>query len=277
MAISMEKPGHEGSLVLPPPFPVAPLRSIVIVEKNMLPASPSPIRRRLTRVWFQIRHPDRFRLIQEQSAIEKCMFVHIPKCAGTSVRQSLFGRGGGHRPLETFRTMVPPELFKQCFKFTFVRNPWDRLVSAFFFMKKCDVERNQRFARRHLSAFNDFDSFVRQWVTRKNVWSFTHFIPQHHFICIDQRLGVDFVGFYENLPEDFATVAEKIGRPTKLRDENRLGGRAKDYRQYYNDETRDIVAKAYAEDIALLGYSFDNSSLPEQLAARDQQARTVAI
>ena len=240
-----------------------------------LPASPAPFRRRLMRTWFQIRHPHRFRLIQEQTAAEKCMFVHIPKCAGTSVRRSLFGRDGGHRPLEVFRTMVPPEMFDQSFKFTFVRNPWDRLVSAFFFLQKSDLERNRRFARRNLSAFTDFDSFVRQWLTRKSIWSFTHFLPQHHFICIDQRLGVDFVGFYENLPEDFAIVAKKIGRPAGLRDENRLGGRAKDYRQYYSDETRQMVADVYAEDIALLGYSFDNSSLSNQLAARDQRARTV--
>jgi len=244
---------------------------------HMLPASPPPFRRRLARAWFQIRHPHRFRLIQEQTAAEKCMFVHIPKCAGTSVRRSLFGRDGGHRPLEVFRTMVPPEMFDQSFKFTFVRNPWDRLVSAFFFLQKSDLERNQRFARRNLSAFTDFESFVRQWLTRESIWSFTHFLPQHHFICIDQRLGVDFVGFYENLSEDFAIVARKIGRPTTLRDENRLGGRAKDYRQYYNDETRDIVAEVYAEDIALLGYSFDNSSLPAQLATRDQRAGAVEV
>src|SRR6185503_8334245 len=107
--ISMEKLGHEGSLVLPPPLSVRPVQLIVIAE-NMLPASPSPFRRQLTRVWFQIRHPRRFQLIQEQSAREKCMFVHIPKCAGTSVRRSLFGRDGGHRPLEIFRTMVPQDM-----------------------------------------------------------------------------------------------------------------------------------------------------------------------
>src|SRR6185312_5282578 len=154
----------------------------------------------------------------------------------------------------------------------------DRLVSAFFFLQKSDLERNQRFARRNLSAFKDFDSFVRQWLTRKSIWSFTHFLPQHHFICIDQRLGVDFVGFYENLAEDFAIVAKKINRPTALLEENRLGGRAKDYRQYYTDETRKIVADVYAEDIALLGYSFDNSSLPAQIAARgDQHTRAIAV
>jgi hypothetical protein len=243
----------------------------------MLPASPSPFRRHLKRVWFQFRHPHRFRAFQEQVAEEKCFFVHIPKCAGTSIRRSLFDRKGGHPPLETLRTMVPKEVFDRSFKFTFARNPWDRLVSAFFFLKKSEVERNRRFARRHLSAYSDFDSFVRQWVTPKSVWRFTHFYPQCHFICIDQRLGVDFVGFYENLAEDFAIIAKKIGRPTALVEENRLGGREKDYQKYYNDETRNIVAEAYAEDIALLGYSFDNSSLPDQIAARGERIRTVEV
>lgn len=243
----------------------------------MLPASPAPFRRYLTRAWFQIRHPQRFRLIQKQTAAEKCMFVHIPKCAGTSVRRSLFGRDGGHRPLETFRTMVPQHLFDQSFKFTFVRNPWDRLVSAFFFLQKSDLKRNRRFARRQLSAYKDFDSFVRNWLTRESIWSFTHFLPQHHFICIDKRLGVDFVGFYENIAEDFAIVARKMNRPTALLEENRLGGRAKDYRQYYSEETKNLVAQVYAEDIALLGYSFDNSSLPAQIAARGQSAPQFAV
>jgi hypothetical protein len=247
------------------------------MPESALPASPPPFRRSLTRLWFQIRHPQRFRLIQEQTATEKCMFVHIPKCAGTSVRRSLFGRDGGHRPLEAFRTMVPQDMFERSFKFTFVRNPWDRLVSAFFFLKKSDLKRNQRFARRNLSVYDDFDSFVRGWVTRRNIWRFTHFLPQFHFICIDRRLGVDFVGFYENLTEDFAIVANKIDRPTALLEENRLGGRAKDYRQYYTEETKNIVAQVYAEDIALLGYSFDNSSLPDQLVARNKDPKAVSV
>jgi len=240
----------------------------------ILPASPSPFRRRLARLYFQLRHPNRFRLMQEQTARENCIFVHIPKCAGTSIRQSLLQRKGAHRTLESYRTMLPKDVFERCFKFSFVRNPWDRLVSAFFFFKKTPLKTNQRWAAKNLSPFKDFDSFVRQWVTRQNIWSYVIFRPQFHFISIEKQLGLDFVGYYENLAEDFIIVSEKINRPATLREDNRLGGRATDYREYYNDETREIVAEAYAEDIALLGYSFDNSSLPDQLAARNGQAQS---
>ena len=57
-----------------------------------------------------------------------------------------------------------------------------------------------------------------------------------------------------------------MGVPATLRSTN--PSRHRDYRDYYSDETREIVAMVYAEDIALLGYDFDNANLADQLAAR---------
>ena len=237
--------------------------------KNM-PAPRSVFQRRLERLQYQIRHPFRFRRLKKQCSEHRCIFVHIPKCAGTSIRQSLFGTAGGHRTLAGYQTMLTPELFAECFKFTFVRNPWDRLASAFFFLKNGDMTSNHKWAKENLSTLENFDAFVRQWVTRENVWSYSHFRPQFQFICLEgKRPAVDFIGFYENLVPDFSMICEKIKSPAKLREENRNARRTKDYRDYYTDETRRIVAEVYAEDIELFGYSFDNSSLPTQIAARN--------
>jgi hypothetical protein len=64
-----------------------------------------------------------------------------------------------------------------------------------------------------------------------------------------------------------------LRKAQKLREENRNARRTKDYREHYTEETHRIVAEVYAEDVELLGYSFDNSSLPTQIAARDQASR----
>jgi hypothetical protein len=51
---------------------------------------------------------------------------------------------------------------------------------------------------------------------------------------------------------------------------NRNPDRQRDYRQYYTGQTREIVARLYADDIRMLGYNFDNLSLPAVLAARNR-------
>jgi hypothetical protein len=202
----------------------------------------------------------------------KSIFIHIPKSAGRSVRESLFNNArGAHRTLVGYQTMLDPELFAECFKFSFVRNPWDRLVSAFFYLKNKDMRSNQKWAKENISQFNDFDTFVKQWVNPENIWSYVFFRPQYQFMCLEgKQPAVDFIGFYENLIPDFCVIRDRVNPSATLQEKNRNWLRDKDFREIYTDETRKIVAEVYADDIKLFGYNFDNSSLPNQIAARDK-------
>jgi len=244
-------------------------RKMQQIEKRAV--KPLSFRQHVERIHFQIRHPLRFRVVVNRIKKHKAIFVHIPKSAGTSVRESLFGGGGAHRTIAGFQAVLSPELFAECFKFTFVRNPWDRLVSAFFYLKNKNMMSNQRWAKENLSKFEDFNTFVTQWLTRENLWSYVFFRPQYHFISFeDKQPAVDFIGFYENLAADFNVIRDRIKSSAQLEEKNRNSQRGRDYREYYTDETRNLVAALYAEDIELFGYAFDNSSLPAQIAARDK-------
>ena len=201
----------------------------------------------------------------------RCIFVHIPKCAGISVSRSLFGNvSGAHLTLKQFQIMFSPEDFSEYFKFSFVRNPWDRLVSAFHFLKKGGITpRDKEWSETHLAPFADFDAFVRGGIQQKKIRSLLHFRPQCDFICLaGKRPGLNFIGFYENLDADFAYICHKLNLDRKLLAANRNPSRKKDYREYYNDETREIVGRIYADDVKVLGYSFDNSTPPPMLAGR---------
>ena len=233
----------------------------------------------LRRLSFRCFRPAKFSSLQKKRGPfdeHRCIFVHIPKCAGISVVKSLFGNFDcGHTSLKRYQIMFAPGEFKNYFKFTIVRNPYDRLVSAYFFMKKGGVnEKDKKWAEKNLSPYADFDAFVKGWVNKKNIRSGLHFRPQCGFICLEKnRPGMDFIGYYENLESDFSFICRKLQMNSTLHEANRNLSREKNYREYYTDETRKIVADVYAGDIQVLGYSFDNSNLQNQLAMRGGDGR----
>jgi hypothetical protein len=69
---------------------------------------------------------------------------------------------------------------------------------------------------------------------------------------------VDFVGYFETLSQDFATVCDRIGVAPPLPRHNRSNH--SDYRQFYTDDLRELVARRLAKDIEFLGYEFDGVS-----------------
>ena len=63
------------------------------------------------------------------------IFIHIPKAAGTSVARALFGAASRHVPYGEYERATPDK-FRRYFKFSFVRNPWDRKVSLYHYVRK---------------------------------------------------------------------------------------------------------------------------------------------
>ncbi|GAA0871231.1 sulfotransferase family 2 domain-containing protein [Gangjinia marincola] len=190
----------------------------------------------------------------------KCIFVHIPKNAGLSVCYTLFGNtGGSHRKLQHYQDIFPKTTFERYFKFAFVRNPWDRLVSTYFFLKEGGItKKDALWARQHLGKFNDFESFVKGWLTEENISRSLHFQHQHVFLTKKNgQPGMDFIGRLENIDEDFSTIAKRLGIERTLRKRN-TSSRKKDYHSYYTQETKAIVAQIYAKDISMFNYTFES-------------------
>lgn len=208
----------------------------------------------------------------------KCIFVHIPKCAGISVGRTLFGEyEGNHLPIPAYQMIFDQQDFDEYFKFSFVRNPWDRLVSAYRFMKHGaeaatavglvapDASRHaetKRSVRSEVSQFDDFEHFVTSWVRPENIRLHEHFRGQHRFVCSPNgKLQLDFVGRFETLDQDVQSVAERLGVATELVHHNRTNASHEtkaSVRDMYTPRTRDIVAKMYEKDIRLFDYSFSD-------------------
>jgi chondroitin 4-sulfotransferase 11 len=185
------------------------------------------------------------------------LFIHIPKTAGTSVGEIVAHTGRpGHWTAEEYRSLNGKK-FEKYFKFCFIRNPWDRLVSSYFYLKKGGKsERDAVFSNKFLKHLNSFEAFVYSLEKNNKLQNWVHFLPQTHFICdCNGKLIVDFVGRFENLSEDFEEVRIRLGLSNvKLEWKNQ--STRKDYKQYYNEKTNTIVGDLYKTDIDLFGYKF---------------------
>jgi hypothetical protein len=184
----------------------------------------------------------------------RCIFFHIPKTAGLAVCDGLFGdRAAGHMDVETAKVVFGEWRFRSFFKFCFVRNPWDRLVSAFHYLRHGHPDSP---IANVVKASLSFTDFVNGALSSPIVQGELHIRPQHLFV-VDKRgrLQMDYVGRFERLQRHFDVVAQRLGVTGRLARQNQ--SLHADYRDYYDDQTRRIVGEFYRRDIDLFGYRFD--------------------
>jgi hypothetical protein len=230
----------------------------------------------------------------------KCVFFHIPKVAGQSIE--LFFLKLNHLDWENReslllkenhdRTKGPPRLahlksheyvkynylnqkeFDSYYKFSFVRNPWARVVSMYKFGNY-----------NHCISFSRFVKNILPRLIKKEEWFYG---KQYNFIYHKNSINVDFVGRFENLNQDFGKVCDKLNLdftrlPHKNKSEKKVGYKkfkqqlkffmfnpletlnfkpdsikSKDYRDYYTSELIDLIYQMYKEDVETFNYKFDN-------------------
>ena len=187
----------------------------------------------------------------------QCIFIHIPKNAGNTVLRQL-GCYGAH---ESYADYLKKDMrrFKQYYKFSIVRNPWDRMVSAWAFLKSGGSHlEDKMYAKKYIEPFNSFDDFVTAWINKRYVFKMVHFYPQWAFICnLAGNIQMDFLIRFEELEAGLATVNKKLslGWPEKLPCRN-PSSREKSYQDYYSEESKQIIANVYQTDIEMFGYKF---------------------
>jgi len=216
------------------------------------------------------------------------IFIHVDKAAGSSIQIALqpyarrpkdsrlrrrltwlgtLNRLGLYRVLEfpehatarTVKRCLPPEMFGRFFKFAFVRNPWDRLVSRHAYLLRSEDHPRHKL----VSRMKSFEEYVG-WEIRRGKMLQRDYVTDAH-----GRWIVDYVGYYERLHEDFAKVCARLGVRAELPRANPSAH--KDYRSYYPPSLRDQVAEAFRADIELFGYEFDGlpaASRPRELAGK---------
>ena len=191
----------------------------------------------------------------------KCIFVHIPKAAGISIAESMFGnRAAGLTTLRRYELLLGSKNFHDFYKFTFTRNPATRLVSAYRFLKRGGMtEQDAEWGTNNLSKYNNFNDFVEDWINEDSIRSWVHFKPQNYFLKNRRgKIEMDFIGKVESIEDDFIHVCKKLRLPAGLKHTNR-SSEIKQIKlsDYYNDSTLAKIKCIYAEDFETFSYTAD--------------------
>ncbi len=153
-----------------------------------------------------------------------------------------------HEDILAAKNRMPASTFSNYFKFAFVRNPWDRLVSEYEFIRKqTDHGRHQR-----VMKLESFAHFIKMQSQRRDAY-------QNQMLCDKNgKLLMDFVGRFENLNQDWEKLCKSANIPhQQLAHINKTKHR--DFREYYDDASIELVADNWAEEIKLFDYSFSDN------------------
>ncbi len=186
---------------------------------------------------------------------KQILFIHVPKAAGTSIVQSLYNRHDWcHLNYRDYQQLFDNQNFDSISKIAFVRDPYDRFVSAYNYLRYKSRASFDRFWVESNIGKDSIDSFIERWLDAKSVedCSVDHFRSQASYLCDSAgELNIDYIGKLETLGDDISRINAKFGLKITVKHENMSPGGTE---TALSPKSIDRISQAYDRDFSLFGY-----------------------
>ena len=194
---------------------------------------------------------------------KKFIFVHIPKCGGTSISHCMstgnneFYKYNGfrHNTLEQdieFCNIQKNSLnINETFVFSSVRNPWDRIVSVYHFHRILKENKYPwvEFCKKH--SFLDFIKYSEE--NHKKMIVFTTYME---FLSQNNEFCVDYIIDFNNINNDFKFISNLFDVTAALPKVNKTNH--KEYKFYYNSYSEEVIRNHFINDIKFFQFCFED-------------------
>lgn len=210
----------------------------------------------------------------------KCIFIHISKCAGSSIEAAfgidlykydvadkinLYGWDKEFRGFLQHATpqqllgnnLISKQEWDNYYKFIIVRNPWDRSYSDYKWLMR-EIKKKDSFYN-YLNSSGNF----KECLTDKTsiIYRGDHLYKQvDYFFVNDKKINYDKVIRFEELDSQLPILAKDLGLNKDFfnKKENADHLRKKHYSKFYNYVRKKMVQRHYSEDISFLNYEFED-------------------
>lgn len=193
---------------------------------------------------------------------KRVIFLHIPKTAGTSIRETLLfyppfrgiNQYDQHHTTRQILYLIGKEEWKNSFTFCFVRNPWDRLLSQhrYFVRKKIITEKDTNFnywANRKINNALKNDPLK---LLNKHFYPASDWMKDKH----GNLMQPNFIGRFENVENDFQEICKELNWTASLKQMN-IAPNKTNYKNHYDNNLNDLVHLFFKEDIERFNYTFE--------------------
>lgn len=215
------------------------------------------------------------------SSTKNFLFIHVPKTGGNSIQNVLYKYADDrivtphahhdgierfelkhkeyptskHSKLSDYQRSIPSSIYGRLFKFSIIRNPWDRAISHFFSPHRGNVEWNRSEFLNFLPEVLPLRSYI---TSKKRGFARVRHFFQASFSTTKLDAEIDFLLRFEHLNEDFQAACHALNIP-KQELVQRNASRREHYSKYYDTELIEIIRSKFSDEIDFGNYTFQHA------------------